>query len=69
MGPVPGSGTSGPPTSEPDSDRQMRAELDRRITEFACYSDSTFGPLNKRDLILTVILFIVVPLLVVWGTR
>jgi hypothetical protein len=58
------------PANDPGmSDQSLRTELDRRITEFACYSDGTFGPLDRRDLLLTVILFIVVPLGLVWGLR
>lgn len=51
------------------SDQSLKTELDRRITEFACYSDSTFGPLDRRDLLWTVILFIALPLALVWGLR
>ena len=47
----------------------MRTELDRRITEFACYSEDTFGPLSARDWILTVVLFIALPILLVWSSR
>lgn len=50
-------------------DRKMRTELDRRITEFAGYSDATFGPLDRRDLILTALFFIALPLLGVWISR
>ena len=50
-------------------DQSMRAELDRRITEFACYPDGAFGPLDVRDLIATAVLFIFAPLLLVWIVR
>lgn len=50
-------------------DQSMRSELDRRITEFACYSDGVFGPLDARDLVATLVFFIALPLFAVWISR
>lgn len=50
-------------------DAAVRKELARRIEEFASYPEAAFGPLSMRDLFITLILFIVVPLLLVWGHR
>jgi hypothetical protein len=55
-----------PEDSQAGAERKMRAELDRRITEFACYPDGTFGPLDVRDLVVTLLLCIAAPLALVW---
>lgn len=50
-------------------DAAVRKELTRRIEEFASYPETVFGPLSMRDFFITLILFVVVPLLLVWGHR
>jgi hypothetical protein len=63
----------GPPQLAKDSahefDEAMQSELDRRISELAAYSETAFGPLGIGDLMATLLLFVLLPLLLVWVLR
>lgn len=47
----------------------LRRELARRITELSTYSETTCGPLGSGDFAATIVLFVLVPLLLVWMMR
>ena len=52
--------------STKDLERRLAEELDRRIAELATCDAAEFGRMNAVDIALTVLLFIVLPLLGVW---
>lgn len=58
-----------PPPTEDAADAELRAELDRRLCVLATYPAATFGPLSHRDLIFTIVIFVLLPLSLVWVLR
>lgn len=44
----------------------LRAELDRRIAEFATYGDDTFGHIGAREAWFAALVCVGLPLLLVW---
>jgi hypothetical protein len=60
--------TKSPPTAN-SADAQLCDELDRRLCELATYPATAFGPLGSRDLIFTIVLFVLLPLSLVWVLR
>jgi hypothetical protein len=55
---------------EPEAyQRALHAELDRRITELGATSDEACGRIGPGDAILVAVLFVLVPVLVIWAAR
>jgi hypothetical protein len=52
-----------------DWPEELHSELGRRLHEIASYPEATFGPLDVRDLIATTLLFVLLPLVVLWMFR
>jgi len=59
-----------PPASslEPSLDQAMRRELERRLDALAV-SETVAAPLSRRDWVATILLFVVLPLVLVWVFR
>lgn len=54
---------------EESFDDAMRRDLERRISTLASGSEATFGPLGTGDWIATCLLFVLLPLFLVWLYR
>lgn len=46
----------------------LRRELVRRISELSTYAETTCGPLTARDFAVTIVVFVLVPLFLVYLT-
>jgi hypothetical protein len=70
-----GSDDEGAPEGAPNGaagqsfDDAMRRDLERRISMLASGSEATFGPLGTGDWIATFLLFVLLPLFLVWIYR